>query len=121
MLAQFGQNLRGNIEAGLKVTGLDIAKAEQTRQQVFHRFLEMFERYDVLMTPAAPVRPYPVALNFPNEINGRTFENYVDWISPAFLITLVSLPVEACQPARPRMDCQSDCKLSRLGLKSHAS
>ncbi len=93
MLAQFGQNLRGNIEAGLKVTGLDIAKAEQTRQQVFHRFLEIFERYDVLMTPAAPVRPYPVALNFPNEINGRTFENYVDWISPAFLITLVSLPV----------------------------
>ena len=92
MLAQFGPNLKGNIEAGLKLTALDIAKAEQTRQQVFHRFRELFERYDVLMTPAAPVRPYPVALNFPNEINGRTFENYVDWIAPAFLITLVSLP-----------------------------
>ena len=92
LLAQFGQNLRGNIEAGLKITALDLAQAEQTRQQVFHRFRELFERYDVLMTPAAPVRPYPVALNFPNEINGRTFENYVDWIAPAFLITLVSLP-----------------------------
>ena len=92
MLAQFGPNLKGNIEAGLKLTALDIAKAEQTRQQVFHRFRELFERYDVLMTPAAPVRPYPVALNFPHEINGRTFENYVDWIAPAFLITLVSLP-----------------------------
>lgn len=92
MLAQFGPNLKGNIEAGVKITALDIAKAEQTRQQVFHRFRELFERYEVLMTPAAPVRPYPVALNFPNEINGRTFENYVDWIAPAFLITLVSLP-----------------------------
>ena len=92
MLAQFGINLRGNIEAGLKVTALDIAEAEQTRQQVFHRFRKLFERYDVLITPAAPVRPYPVTMNFPHEINGRTFENYVDWIAPAFLITLVSLP-----------------------------
>ena len=31
-------------------------------------------------------------MNFPNEINGTTFENYVDWIAPAFLITLMSLP-----------------------------
>ena len=31
-------------------------------------------------------------MNFPTEINGRTFENYVDWIAPAFLVTLVSLP-----------------------------
>jgi amidase len=31
-------------------------------------------------------------MNFPTELNGRKFENYVDWIAPAFLITLVSLP-----------------------------
>ena len=92
LLKQFGANLQSNVEAGLKITTLDIAKAEQTRQQVFHRFRELFERYDVLITPAAPVRPYPVAMNFPNEINGRAFENYVDWIAPAFLVTLVSLP-----------------------------
>ena len=92
LLEQFGDNLKGNIKAGLKVTALDLAKAEQTRQQVFHRFRELFEQYDLLLTPAAPVRPYPVAMNFPREINGRAFENYVDWIAPAFLITLVSLP-----------------------------
>jgi amidase len=91
-LAEFGPNLKGNVEAGLKVTALDLAKAEQTRQKVFHRFRELFERYDLLLTPAAPVRPYPVEMNFPQEINGRKFENYVDWIAPAFLVTLVSLP-----------------------------
>jgi amidase len=91
-LAEFGPNLKGNVETGLKVTALDLAKAEQTRQKVFHRFRELFERYDLLLTPAAPVRPYPVEMNFPQEINGRKFENYVDWIAPAFLITLVSLP-----------------------------
>jgi amidase len=92
MFDQFGGNLRNNIKSGLNVTALDLAKAEQTRQQVFHRFRDLFERYDVLITPAAPVRPYPVTMNFPNEINGQAFKNYVDWIAPAFLVTLVSLP-----------------------------
>jgi len=73
------------------VPGEDAA-AEQQRQEVFHRFRQLFERYDVLLTPAAPVKPYPVELNFPQEINGRKLESYVDWIAPAFLITLVSLP-----------------------------
>jgi amidase len=91
-LEQFGDNLKGNVTSGLKITALDLAKAEQTRQQVFQRFRELFERFDLLVTPAAPVRPYPVTMNFPTEINGRRFENYVDWIAPAFLVTLVSLP-----------------------------
>jgi amidase len=91
-LSSFGPNLRGNIEAGLKVTTRDIAAAERVRDEIFHRFRKLFDRFDVLLTPAAPVKPYPVDWNFPAEINGRKFENYVDWIAPAFLITLVSLP-----------------------------
>ena len=91
-LPEFGENLRGNVESGLKVTTLDLAQAEQTRQIVFHRFRELFERYHLLLTPAAPVKPFSVEQNFPDEINGRKFENYIDWIAPAFLVTLVSLP-----------------------------
>ncbi len=37
-------------------------------------------------------------MNFPDRINGRSFENYIDWIAPAYLITLVSLPA-ATAPA----------------------
>jgi amidase len=91
-LDEFGDNLRGNVKSGLKITALDIAKVERTRQEIFQRFRRLFERYDVLLTPAAPVKPYPVEMNFPNEINGRSFDNYVEWIAPAFLITLMSLP-----------------------------
>lgn len=92
MLEAFGDNLKGNVKAGLAITALDLARAEQTRQEVFHRFRRLFETFDVLLTPAAPVRPYPVTMNFPTELNGRRFENYIDWIAPAFLVTLVSLP-----------------------------
>ena len=65
---------------------------------MFHRFRKLFERFDVLLTPAAPVKPFPVEKNFPDQINGKKFENYIDWIAPAFLVTLVSLPA-ASAPA----------------------
>jgi amidase len=97
-LERFGPNLKGNVRAGLKLTALDIAAAEQKRQEVYHRFRLLFERFDVLLTPAAPVKPFPLEMNFPDQLNGQKFENYIDWIAPAFLITLVSLPA-ASAPA----------------------
>jgi hypothetical protein len=63
-LASFGANLRGNVEAGLKVTPLDVAKAERGRIAVFHRFRKLFDRFDVLLTLVAPVKPFPVEMNF---------------------------------------------------------
>jgi amidase len=97
-IERFGKNLKGNVEAGLKLTAIDVAAAEQERLQVYHRFRALFERFDILLTPAAPVRPFSVDVDFPDVINGRKLENYLDWIAPAFLVTLVSLPA-ASAPA----------------------
>jgi|SRR5579862_2431764 len=97
-LEQFGEALKGNVRAGLKMTALDFAAAEQERQEVFHRFRTLFERFDALLTPVAPVQPFPVEKNSPDQINGKKFDNYIDWIAPAFLVTLVSLPA-ASAPA----------------------
>jgi len=91
-LASLGQNLRRNVETGLKISTLELAAAERGRIAVFHRFRNLFDRFDVLLTPVAPVRPFPVDMNFPAEINGRKLESYIDWIAPTFLVTLVSLP-----------------------------
>jgi len=91
-IAEFGDNLKGNVRAALAVTARDLAAAEHARLTVFHRFRELFERFDVLLTPAAPVKPLPIEKNFPDDINGRKLDNYVDWLAPAFLVTLVSLP-----------------------------
>jgi amidase len=91
-IASFGENLRRNVDAGLAVTALDLARAERGRIAVFHRFRALFERLDVLLTPVAPVKPFPVETSFPAEISGRKLESYVDWIAPTFLVTLVSLP-----------------------------
>lgn len=91
-LDQFGPNLQGNVKAGLKITTLDLGRAERTRQALFLRFHELFKRFDLLLTPSAPVKPFPVEQNFPTEIAGRKLDNYTDWLANTFLITLMSLP-----------------------------
>src|SRR4030081_815992 len=91
-LEAFGANLKGNVKAGLKVTPLDFGASEQKRQELFQRFAELFERYDLLITPQSPVKQFPVEMNFPTLINGKKLENYTDWIAGSFLITLMSLP-----------------------------
>jgi amidase len=91
-LESFGENLQGNVKSGLTVTTTDIARAEQIRLALFQKMRTLFEQYDFLVTPAAPVKPFPVEWDFPKEINGKTFDSYIDWIAPAFLITLLSLP-----------------------------
>jgi amidase len=52
-----------------------------------------------LLRPTTPVKPFPVEQNCPDDINGKKLESYIDWISPTFLITLVSVPA-ASTPAR---------------------
>ncbi len=102
-LEEFGANLKGNVKAGLKVTALDFAAAEQTRRKLFLRFRDLFERFDLLLTPASPVKQFPVEQNFPTEINGKKLANYTDWIAGSFLITLMSLPA-ASVPAGKTSD-----------------
>jgi amidase len=92
MLEQFGPNLAGNIRDGLKLTVRDTAHAENVREKVWKRFRDLFGRFDFLVTPAAPVPPYPVEKNYPDEVGGNKLDNYIDWIAPAFLITLVGFP-----------------------------
>jgi len=101
-LEEFGANLRDNVKAGLKVTALDLARAEHVRQRLFLRFRDLFERFDLLLTPAAPIRPFPVAQNFPTEINGRRLENYIHWIAALFLVTLMSLPAASVPAGKTR-------------------
>ncbi|MEP4380282.1 MAG: amidase [Alphaproteobacteria bacterium] len=91
-LDRFGDNLAGNIRDGLTRDVRATAQAEQVRAQVWHNVREYLSRYDVILTPTAPVLPFPVEQNYPEEIGGVRLENYIDWIAQAFLITLTGFP-----------------------------
>ncbi len=87
-----GPNLAGNIRAGLALDIQSIARAERTRALIWHRFRELFAKYDLLLAPTTPVAPFPVEQNFPDEVNGRKLTNYIDWIAPTFCVSIATLP-----------------------------
>jgi amidase len=81
-----------NIEQGLKLTSEDVIRAERQRRALFMRAVEFFQRYDLLLTPATILPPFPLEQRYVESLNGRRFSNYVEWLAIAYAITLVCCP-----------------------------
>ena len=85
-------NLVGNVDAGLRLTASDIARAEKHRTELWRRVRAFLHRYDVILTPTAPIPPFPVEVTHPTEINGRPMANYIQWGLLTYAFTVVGVP-----------------------------
>src|SRR5436190_8131410 len=81
-----------NIEEGLKLSLEQLARAEAQRVEMSARTLEFFRNYDLLLTPATIVAPFPVENRYVSECAGKKFVNYVEWLGIVYAITLVCCP-----------------------------
>ncbi|HEX4836202.1 MAG TPA: amidase family protein [bacterium] len=81
-----------NIEQGMTLTAEQWGRAEVARTALWHRVRAFFDRYDLLLTPTVAVRPFPVEMDYPAEINGRRVETYIDWFLLTYAITITGLP-----------------------------
>jgi amidase len=81
-----------NIEEGAKITAAELARAEAQRVVLTHRMVEFFKTYDLLLTPATIVGPYPIEKRYIAEVNGHTFANYYEWMSIASAMTVACCP-----------------------------
>ncbi len=90
---QIAPEIIGNIERGLNITPEEIFDAERIRIQLYHRMVSFFERYDLLICPAASVAPFPVEQRYVEQIDGKTCETYIDWFSITFALTMTACPV----------------------------
>jgi len=81
-----------NIEQGLKLSVEQLARAEAQRVAMTERTLEFFKTYDLLLSPATIVAPFPVENRYVAECAGRKFDNYVQWLGIVYAITLVCCP-----------------------------
>ena len=77
-----------NIEKGYKIDLDEMERAENHRRVLSQRYLAFFERYDLLLTPATVVAPYPIENRYVAEVNGHKFANYVEWLAIAYAITV---------------------------------
>jgi amidase len=81
-----------NIEQGLKLSVEQLERAEAQRVAMAARTIEFFKTYDLLLTPATIVAPFPIENRYVAECAGHSFDNYVEWLAIVYAITLVCCP-----------------------------
>ena len=89
------QSIVWNVECGRRLTGADVARAEELRAALFQRVADFFRRYDALVLPVSQVVPFDVGLEYPTEIDGQAQESYLDWMRSAYLISATGCPTMA--------------------------
>ena len=93
-----GPNVRKDVEAGLRFTATDVARAEALRTQLYRRWQNFFASHDIIITPTITISPRPWTELYPAEIDGVATKSYFHWLALAYAVTLaghpaVSLPV----------------------------
>jgi amidase len=81
-----------NTESGLKLTGMDVARAEAKRTEIFQRLRTFMQDYEYLVLPAAAVPPFPIEQRYVTEIAGVKLKTYIDWMWPCSFITVTGHP-----------------------------
>jgi amidase len=81
-----------NIEKGGKTTMEELERAEAQRIVLAQRMLAFFGKYDLLLTPATVVGPFPIGNRYVAEVNGHKFSNYIQWCAIAYAITVACCP-----------------------------
>ena len=92
------REVRWNVERGFALSGADAVEAAHARNRLAATTAAFFERYDVFASPAAQVLPFDAAQRFPRDINGQVFDNYLDWMRSACVVSAMGVPA-LCLPA----------------------
>ncbi len=81
-----------NAEEGMRLTALEVKKAEEARSNLYARMADFMSRYDYLVLPVTSVPPFSADEEYPKEVAGKPLTNYLEWMSPCSSITVTGLP-----------------------------
>lgn len=81
-----------NIEEGRKMTSRELVRAESARARQRRATLDFLEDHRFLITPTAPVEPFPVGERYVTKIDGHDMLTYLDWLTLGFAITVAGCP-----------------------------
>jgi amidase len=82
----------GEIERGFALTGADVARALIAHGQLMERIRQFEERYEFTICAVNQVPPFDATLDWPKEIDGVRFENYIGWMKSAYWISVTCRP-----------------------------
>ena len=90
---QVGQNVAANVKLGLEFSAHQVALATQAQSDLYRRFLDFMETYDLLICPATSVPPFGKEHLYPKEINGEPLPTYIGWMGITYGLTLTAHPI----------------------------
>ena len=99
-----------DIEAGQRVTGADYAKALGQRNRMIGQMADLFQEYDLLLSPTMAVPAFPVG-EYPKKIGGR--EPYP---SPAWGFLPFTHPINTVGHAAASVPCGFSTDGMPIGL-----
>jgi amidase len=88
----FKQTLKREIEEGQRLTGMDLARAETAHGVIWRRFQGFLEKYEYFVLPTTQLPPFDVTTEYPTEIAGVKFDNYIDWMKCCWYISATGNP-----------------------------
>ena len=88
----FKDTLKGEIEEGLRLTSMDLARAEVAHGQLWRRFQAFLDKYNYFVLPVTQLPPFDINTSWPAEIAGVKFDNYIDWMKSCWYISATGNP-----------------------------
>jgi Asp-tRNA(Asn)/Glu-tRNA(Gln) amidotransferase A subunit family amidase len=104
------EKLLGNLKAARALSASDIAWAHAEQARLCQQFSAIFDTFDVLITPATSVSPFPAELAYPASIDGVPLAHYAEWLGITYGVTLVGHPALA-------MPCGTDRRGLPFGIQ----
>jgi amidase len=87
-----GPNVRANVEMAASITLADRAWAHLEQTRIARRFQQVFERYDLVLSPVTPVSPFPWTRLYAEQVDGQAMRNYYEWLALTYVVTLATNP-----------------------------
>ena len=81
------------IEHGLRLRALDVARAEVARTEWYDATLRFLDTYDFVIAPSTQVFPFPLTTHWPGEIDGRPMDSYHRWMETVAPWSMTGMPV----------------------------
>ena len=92
------ENLVWNLKEAMKTDAVSHAQALAEQTRLYQDFQNLFNEYDILITPAVNVLPFKHSISHPTTLDDRPARHYLEWLSITYAISLlghpaISLPV----------------------------
>ncbi len=80
------------VEAGLRLTSGEVARAMNQHAELLDRVRRFQQRFEFIVCAVNQIPPFDATLDWPRSIDGVPMENYLAWMKSAYWITVTFRP-----------------------------